>query len=145
MRTRARQRSGALVERAGELAEIERGLDRVESGEPWSVQLVGKPGIGKTRLLAELCVRAEQPLDGRAAEFERDIPFGVVVDALNDYFGDSIPLCCARSRTMRSPSWRGCLPPYHPAPVSAQAASCPTARRSTIAACSGQSPQRHTG
>jgi predicted ATPase len=140
MRTRARQRSGALAGRADELAEIERGLDRVAFGEAWFVQLIGEPGIGKTRLLAELCVRAERRdwlvLDGRAAEFERDIPFGVVVDALNDYFGDSIPLCCARSRTMRSPSWRGCLPPYHPAPVSAQAASCPTARRSTIAACS---------
>jgi hypothetical protein len=26
-------------------------------------------------------------LDGRAAEFERDVPFGVIVDALNDYLG----------------------------------------------------------
>jgi DNA-binding CsgD family transcriptional regulator len=95
MRTRARQRSGALVGRAGELAEIERGLDRVASGEPWFVQLIGEPGIGKTRLLAELCVRAARRdwlvLDGRAAEFERDVPFGVVVDALNDYLGGLDP------------------------------------------------------
>jgi predicted ATPase len=52
---------------------------------------VGEPGIGKTRLLAELGIRAEQHgwlvLDGRAAEFERDVRFGVTVDALNDYLG----------------------------------------------------------
>jgi predicted ATPase len=95
MRTRARQRSGALAGRADELAEIERGLDRVAFGEAWFVQLIGEPGIGKTRLLAELCVRAERRdwlvLDGRAAEFERDVPFGVVVDALNGYLGGLDP------------------------------------------------------
>ena len=31
-------------------------------------------------------------LDGRAAEFERDIPFGLIVDALNDYFGSLEPV-----------------------------------------------------
>ena len=89
------RRSGELVGRAGELAEIDRGLDRVRDGEPWFVQLIGEPGIGKTRLLTELGVRAEQRgwlvLDGRAAEFERDVPFGVVVDALNDYLGGLEP------------------------------------------------------
>jgi predicted ATPase len=41
--------------------------------------------------LAELGRRAEGRgylvLDGRAAEFERDVPFGLIVDALNDYLG----------------------------------------------------------
>ena len=91
MTIRARQRSGTLVGRVGEVAELDRGLERVGLGEPWFVQLVGEPGIGKTRLLAELGIRAEQRgwlvLDGRAAEFERDVPFGVIVDALNDYLG----------------------------------------------------------
>jgi hypothetical protein len=39
-------------------------------------------------LLAELARRAAKRgflvLDGRAAEFEHDIPFGLIVDALND-------------------------------------------------------------
>ena len=64
-------------------------------GEPWFVQIVGEPGIGKSRLLAELCRRGEDRgylvLDGRAAEFERDIPFGLIVDALNDYLGSLEP------------------------------------------------------
>ena len=50
---------------------------------------MGEPGIGKTRLLAELARRAEERghlvLSGRAAELERDLPFWVFVDALDEY------------------------------------------------------------
>jgi DNA-binding NarL/FixJ family response regulator len=85
----------ALVGRTHELAEIEAALDRLAGGQSWLVQLVGEPGIGKSRLLAELCRRGEDRgylvLDGRAAEFERDIPFGLIVDALNDYLGSLEP------------------------------------------------------
>ena len=85
----------ALVGRGRELAEIEGALDRLAAGQPWLVQIVGEPGIGKSRLLAELCRRGEERgylvLDGRAAEFERDIPFGLIVDALNDYLGSLEP------------------------------------------------------
>ena len=53
------------------------------------VALSGEPGIGKTRLLDELCARADAHghlvLRGRAAEMEQDLPFAVVVDALGDY------------------------------------------------------------
>jgi len=53
--------------------------------------VVGEPGIGKSRLLSELATRAVRRdylvLGGRAAEFERDVPFGLIVDALNDYLG----------------------------------------------------------
>jgi predicted ATPase len=50
---------------------------------------VGAPGIGKTRLVAELAARADARghivLTGSSAEFERDVPFGVFVDALDEY------------------------------------------------------------
>jgi ATP/maltotriose-dependent transcriptional regulator MalT len=85
----------ALVGRARELAELERVLDQLAAGEPCFVAIVGEPGIGKSRLLAEICRRGEERgylvLDGRAAEFERDIPFGLIVDALNDYLGSLPP------------------------------------------------------
>jgi DNA-binding CsgD family transcriptional regulator len=85
----------ALVGRTRELAEVEGALDRLAAGRPWLVQIVGEPGIGKSRLLAELCRRGEDRgclvLDGRAAEFEHDIPFGLIVDALNDYLGSLEP------------------------------------------------------
>ena len=84
-----------LVGRADELVELERALDRVVGSEPWFVQIIGEPGIGKSRLLDELCRRGEARgylvLDGRAAEFERDIPFGLIVDALNDFLGSLDP------------------------------------------------------
>jgi DNA-binding CsgD family transcriptional regulator len=94
----AHQPSGQVVGRARELAEFDQTLDRVASGTPWAIELVGEPGIGKSRLLAELRGRARAHgfavLDGRAAEFEHDIPFGVFLDALNDYAGsiDSVVL-----------------------------------------------------
>jgi hypothetical protein len=106
MTIRAQQRSGTLVGRVGELAELDRGLERVGLGKPWFVRLVGEPGIGKTRLLAQLGIRAEQRgwlvLDGRAAEFERDVPFGVIVDA---------------ARQAAQPRWRGSPNPIQPSPA----------------------------
>src|SRR5215470_6313877 len=78
-----------LVGRERELAELDRAFDEVSPGTTWSVELVGEAGIGKSRLLAEASRRADQEgflvLQGRAAEFEQDIPFAVVVDALNDH------------------------------------------------------------
>ena len=51
--------------------------------------LVGEPGIGKTRLLAELAARAERAahlvLSGSASELEADLPFWLFVDALEEY------------------------------------------------------------
>ncbi len=85
------ERQRALVGRDREIGELDHALERLAGGEPWSLQIAGEPGIGKSRLLAELRRRGEARgylvLDGRAAEFERDIPLGVIVDALNDYLG----------------------------------------------------------
>ena len=84
-----------LVGRTDEVAALEAALDKLAAGEPWFLEIVGEPGIGKSRLLAELCRRGEDRghlvLDGRAAEFERDIPFGLIVDGLNDYLGSLEP------------------------------------------------------
>jgi DNA-binding NarL/FixJ family response regulator len=81
----------ALVGRTREVSRLGEALDYLRSGRPWTVQILGEPGIGKSRLLLELAQRAEERgylvLEGRAAEFERGVPFGVVVDALNDYAG----------------------------------------------------------
>ena len=86
----------ALVGRAQELGELDQALDRLAGGEPSFLQIVGEAGIGKSRLLAELCRRAEARgclvLDGRAAEFEQDLPLGLIVAALNDYLGSLDPV-----------------------------------------------------
>ena len=47
-----------LVGRADELGSFEQILDELDRGRPSAVEVAGEPGIGKTRLLRELAVRA---------------------------------------------------------------------------------------
>ena len=78
-----------LVGRDTELDHLEAALDALDDGGPAYVTVEGEPGIGKTRLLDELRARAQGRghvvLSGAAAEFEREMPFSVWVDALDDY------------------------------------------------------------
>jgi hypothetical protein len=82
-------RTGHLVGRTDELRSVEQLLDELDRGSTGAIQLSGEPGIGKTRLLRELAARAEARghivLSGSASELERDLPFSVFVDALDQY------------------------------------------------------------
>jgi hypothetical protein len=84
-----------LVGRADELGSLEQVLDELARGRPGAIELVGEPGIGKTRLLRELGARAELRghlvLAGSASELERDLPFSVFVDALDEFAGGLEP------------------------------------------------------
>lgn len=64
------------------------------------MELEGEPGIGKTRLLAELAARADDRghlvLTGSASELERELPFWVFVDALDDYVRGLPPVVLER-------------------------------------------------
>ena len=77
-----------LVGRGAELATLD-ALLAAARRQFAAVELVGEPGIGKTRLLAELEARADGNgclvLTGSASELEADLPFGVFVDALDEY------------------------------------------------------------
>jgi ATP/maltotriose-dependent transcriptional regulator MalT len=77
------------VGRTDQLASLQQTIDELDRGRAGSVALLGEPGIGKTRLLRELTVRAEQRgylvLSGSASELERDLPFSPFVDALDEY------------------------------------------------------------
>ena len=85
----ARRPAGPLVGRAGELGSLERLLGGLDRGGPGANEVAGEPGIGKTRLLAELAARAGARgylvLSGAASEFENDLPFSVFADALDEY------------------------------------------------------------
>ncbi|HEY6053479.1 MAG TPA: AAA family ATPase, partial [Gaiellaceae bacterium] len=78
-----------FVGRGEELDLLEQALADLERGPPAAIELVGEPGIGKTRLLSELSTRAERRgqlvLAGSASELERDLPFSVFVHALDEY------------------------------------------------------------
>jgi DNA-binding NarL/FixJ family response regulator/tetratricopeptide (TPR) repeat protein len=81
--------AGELVGRGQELALLDRVLEAVAAGGPGFLAVVGEPGIGKTSVMERLSELASERnwlvLAGRAAEFERELPFGLLVDALDDY------------------------------------------------------------
>jgi ATP/maltotriose-dependent transcriptional regulator MalT len=78
-----------LVGRESEVDSVDRLLAQVGGGDSAALELVGEPGIGKSRLLAEVAARADARgflvLSGRAGELELDLPFWVFVDALDEY------------------------------------------------------------
>jgi DNA-binding CsgD family transcriptional regulator/tetratricopeptide (TPR) repeat protein len=78
-----------FVGRERELELIEELLEGTCAGDARFLFVAGETGIGKTRLLAELLARAGErgclALHGSAAEFERELPFGAVVDAVDEY------------------------------------------------------------
>jgi DNA-binding CsgD family transcriptional regulator len=78
-----------LVGRERELAAADAAIADVTGAESRVLAVLGETGIGKSALLDALHDRAAAAgmlvLDGRAAEHERDVPFGLVVDALDDH------------------------------------------------------------
>src|SRR4051794_11653297 len=78
-----------LVGRAAELGTLDAAVDALKREGPAATLLVGEPGIGKTRLFAELAGHADAlghlVLSGSASELEADLPFWVFVDALDEF------------------------------------------------------------
>ena len=83
----------AIVGREHELGRLQRALDALPEGS--FLDLTGEAGIGKTCLFDELRRRADERdmlvLEGRAAEYEVDLPFGILVDALDEYLAELDP------------------------------------------------------
>jgi DNA-binding NarL/FixJ family response regulator len=83
------QTEDVLLAREQELGRLESTLTNACDGDPRFVVVSGEAGIGKTRLLQELAGvavgRGCLVLDGRAAEFERELPFGLLTDAFDAY------------------------------------------------------------
>ncbi len=80
----------ALVGRSRDLQALQRLLDATgeDPAVGPTVAVVGVSGIGKTRLLDELAHRAERGgfvvHVGRGSELEQEVPFGLVIEALDD-------------------------------------------------------------
>src|SRR5688572_7261222 len=78
-----------LIGRSEEVLAIDRTLSGLGRGGSAAIEVAGEPGIGKTRLLAELATRADAlgylVLSGSASELDADLPFWVFVDALDEY------------------------------------------------------------
>jgi DNA-binding CsgD family transcriptional regulator len=97
-----------LVGRDGEVRALTGAVEAAVAGRFQFLTVVGEPGVGKTRLLAELATLAKgrglTTLSGRAAEFEQIMPFSVLVDALDDHLEahrDEITATLGPARTHR--------------------------------------------
>jgi len=84
-----------FVGRVEELGSFDHVLGEVDEGVASAIVLSGEPGIGKTRFLAEFARSADENgrlvLAGSASELERDLPFSVFVDALDEYLRGLAP------------------------------------------------------
>jgi DNA-binding NarL/FixJ family response regulator len=85
--TQAQQKR--FVGRRQELEAVDATLDSLRGGRARWLVVSGEPGIGKTRLLGQLAERAAERRQsvfvGRGAEMERELPFAIWVDALDDH------------------------------------------------------------
>src|SRR3954454_5718504 len=84
-----------FVGRRPELLLLEAALDELDGRRAMAIEIVGAAGIGKTRLLAELRASADNRghivLRGAGADLDRDLPFWVFVDALDEYLAGVEP------------------------------------------------------
>jgi len=75
-----------LVGRTAQLRMLRAALDAALAGRFAVVEICGEPGMGKTRMLAELAALASAaglPVHaGRSTEFERDVPYAIYADLL---------------------------------------------------------------
>jgi len=81
---------GPWVGRDQEMEAVERALDALEKGQGGVVTLVGETGIGKTRLIAELALRARywdiQLLAGRCLSYAQSNPYTPWIEGLWRWF-----------------------------------------------------------
>jgi len=78
-----------VVGRDDEMQAVDAAFDALIAGTGGFLQVVGEPGIGKTYLLAAIretaLAKGIQVLSGRATEFEQEMPFQILLDALSEH------------------------------------------------------------
>ncbi|MFT7519064.1 MAG: hypothetical protein ACI9MC_001203, partial [Kiritimatiellia bacterium] len=95
-----------LFGRDGERRTLEQGLERACEGRAQMVLVSGHPGIGKSRLVAEMCrslaERSGYLATGKADQYRRDIPFAMITQAFTELVMDVLTESSQRLRDWRS-------------------------------------------
>ena len=85
------ERATPLVGRERELAQILDVWMRVQGGEGGLVAIVGEPGMGKSRLAAEVIARVSTPstriIRGRCLSYDQEISLWLLADLIRGVFG----------------------------------------------------------
>jgi class 3 adenylate cyclase/tetratricopeptide (TPR) repeat protein len=91
LRESAPARMAAFVDRESELAILNNFMRQVESGRGQVVGVVGEPGIGKSRLVAEFRRQLDEGratwVEGRCLSYGTQIPYLLVLDLLRSNWG----------------------------------------------------------
>ena len=115
---RPRMAATPCVGRDHELASLLGHVADAEAGRGGVVLLRGEPGIGKTRLLAELASEASQArarvLSGRCVEGAGALPFHPFAEALENYLGGEELADGEEALGQLLPRWSGRVPPSGP-------------------------------
>ena len=81
--------SHPVIGRDDEMRAVAAAFDALIAGTGGFLQVVGEPGIGKTYLLAAVretaLAKGILVLSGRATEFEQEMPFQILLDALSEH------------------------------------------------------------
>jgi len=112
-----------LVGRAHERAALDGALDALAAGASRVVLVEGEPGIGKSRLLADLAERTSErgwtALGARASEFEADLPYALWTEALDRQLSELGDRRLARLGLADAPALAAVLPNLVPDPATA--------------------------
>ena len=135
-----------LVGRAAELGSLEEAQARFVRQGFTALEISGEPGIGKTRLLAELARTADGRghlvLAGAASELEPTCRSGVFVDALDEYVHGLPPHRLDELGDEARDELAHVLPSLAPAAVPRPSATASTVRSGH---CSSSSPSARPG
>jgi ATP/maltotriose-dependent transcriptional regulator MalT len=109
----------ALVGRDEELGVLTGLIDEVlDTGTARMATVSGEAGIGKTYLLAELARRAADDgwivLTGSSSEYEREVPFGVLINALDAHLASLDPRTWEEVAPADMTELGGIFPSLHP-------------------------------
>ena len=130
-----------MIGRERELTVLRRALDALQRARGAVVAIAGEPGIGKSRLLRALEEDARSRgmlvLAGRTAEFERELPYGALVDALDQHLRT---LDDSRLRGLDTEQLAGVFPAFADlgAPPRRRWPSSATARTARCSSCSAR-------
>ena len=100
-----------MVGRDAPLARLTDALDIVRAGRGRVAFVIGEPGIGKSRLLAELKKRAGDArwIEGRCVSYGRNLPYHLLIDLIRSILGLSFAAETADARADLDRGVRGLL------------------------------------